>query len=77
MAQFGLYRGDELVGRVIFSNYESAVKERDSWNKQFEEYNEALKTNPNLTGKPIKHVEVKPYRKKRQTREQKMREMFG
>lgn len=78
MTQYGIFRGNEMVGRVIFNSYNEALKERDSWNKQFEQYNNKVKNDPNFKNeKPITYVEVKEYRKKRQTAEQKLKEMFG
>ena len=75
MTKYGIFRGNKLVGRVIFNNLSNAEEERDEWNAQFREYNEKVKANPSL-GKPVTYVEVKEYGKKRQTREQKMQEMF-
>ena len=78
MVRYALFRGDKLVGREVFRDIKDAIREKNEWNKQFAEFNEKIKTMPSLKDdKPISFVEVKEYRKKRQTTEQKLREMFG
>lgn len=78
MVRYALFRGDKLVGRTAWATLKEAIKERDEWNKQFAGFNEKIKTMPSLKGeKPIEFVEAKEYRKKRQTAEQKLKEMFG
>jgi len=74
MVRYALFRGDQVVGRVAHQSIKSAIKERDEWNKQFKEFNEIIKNMPDK--KPISFVEVKEYRKKRQTTEQKLRSCF-
>lgn len=75
MTRYGIFRGDKLVGRTVYKDFEKALKEKNEWNKQFEEFNkESIKLG---TGKFVIPVEVKEYRKKRQTAEQKLKDIFS
>lgn len=70
MTKYGIFRGEEMVGRVIFKDIKDAINEKDKMNKQFDEFRKA-------TGKSIKDVEVREFAVKRQTAQQKLREMLG
>lgn len=69
MSKYALFRGNKMVGRVLHTRVESAVQERDQWNKQFAEFTQA-------TGKSIDPVEVREFKKPRKSAEQRLREMF-
>lgn len=79
MVRYGIFRGEKMVGREVFSDLKMAIKERDKWNKDFKDFNDFIKSDPvKFKDKnPIKLVEVKEYRKKRMSVEKKLREMMG
>lgn len=75
MVKYGIFRGDKLVGRVIFSDLNQANKEKEEWNKQFSEFNDYVKANK-MKKDLVEMVEVKEYRAKRRTVKQRLRELM-
>lgn len=77
MVKYGIFRGENIVGREIFSDLKMAIKERDEWNKQFEEFNFKVKTDPKFkSGKLITPVEVREFKRKKMSAEEKLRRIF-
>jgi hypothetical protein len=79
MTKYGIFRGDKIVGRIIFNNLKNAMKERDEWNEDLIDFNKFIKTDPIKfkNKKPRTLVEVKEYKKKRISTERRLRELMS
>jgi hypothetical protein len=69
--KYGLFRGDLLVGRELYKDITNANKEKERWNKEFEDFN---KQSPN---KKIQNVEVREYKIKKMSSLNKLKNILG